>query len=327
MERNDLTARGIASSSRLQGTRSDVANGFRNGPTNRRAMAAPPKTTVAADGESKGTVARVVELIRCFAEGPPEWSLGEIADRVDLPRSTTHRLLQLLRAQGFVEIDEENRRYTTGRELYRVAALLAASMPLVQLAMPILRGVVDECDETALLGLYQRDRHAMIFAAKVESTKPVRYVIDVNVPQTPLYGATGRAIIAFLDDEELERAIAANASVPGGDQRRLDRRALREELEEIRRNGYAVSSGQRIPTAVGIAAPFFFADGSVAGDIGVTIPEFRFETRKRSSLIALVRAAAARMSDSLGYNPSATRASSSRGSARTSRSSPSRRPR
>jgi IclR family transcriptional regulator, KDG regulon repressor len=280
----------------------------------------------AGPADTKGTVVRVVDLLRSFAEGPAQWSLSEIAERVALPRSTTHRLLQLLRSQGFVDADDGDGRYAAGAELYRVAALLAARMPLVQLATPILREIVDACDETALLGLYQRDRHMMIFAAKVESTKPVRYVIDLNVPQTPLWGATGRAIAAHLDEAELERAIAANPLAPDGRPQRLDRRALRAELEAIRRDGFAFSSGQRIPTAVGIAAPFFFADGTVAGDVAVTIPEFRFDARKRGSVVGLVRDAAGRISEALGYRAPAT-SSSPPNSARTSRSSPSPRPR
>jgi DNA-binding IclR family transcriptional regulator len=260
------------------------------------------KDSAKTESDAKGTVARVMELLQCFAESQ-EWTLSSISDRVKLPRSTTHRLLQLLRAEGFVEADEESRRYSTGLELYRIGALLSARMPTLQIAMPILQEMASACDETALLYLYQRQRHTIICAAKIESTHPVRYVVEVNVPMTPLYGATGRAILAFLDDNELARAISANPNGPDGTPLRIDRAALREELQQIRRSGYALSVGQRIATAVGIAAPFFFANGSVAGDMALTIPEFRFDMRKRAALAAIVRAAAVKMSEALGYEP------------------------
>src|ERR1700730_9832348 len=71
---------------------------------NRTRMASSKATPGTAD--TKGTVVRVVDLLRSFAEGPAQWSLSEIAERVALPRSTTHRLLQLLRSQGFVDADD-----------------------------------------------------------------------------------------------------------------------------------------------------------------------------------------------------------------------------
>ena len=51
-------------------------------------------------GELRGTVARVVQIVRHLAEGPEDWALADLADALGLPRSTTHRLLQLLQSQG-----------------------------------------------------------------------------------------------------------------------------------------------------------------------------------------------------------------------------------
>lgn len=262
-----------------------------------------PATVSRTTSDAKGTVVRVVDLIRCFAEAP-QWTLSDIAERVGLPRSTAHRLLQLLRSQGFV--DEENRQYSPGSELHRVAALLAARMPLVHLAMPILRRIVDECDETAILGVYQRDRRNMVFAAKVDSAQPVRYMLDLNVPKTLLWGATGRAILAFLDDDEIDRILAANTEPSADGNIQIDRDQLHAELATIRHDGYALSRGQRIAKAVGIAAPFFYADGSAAGDIALTIPEFRFNARKRTHFVTLIREGAQEMSDALGHGHQAS---------------------
>jgi DNA-binding IclR family transcriptional regulator len=267
-----------------------------------RKSAPMAKPNNGGSGDSKGTVVRVVQLLRCFAESP-EWTLTDIAKCVELPRSTTHRLLQLLRSQGLVEVDEVNRRYLAGTELHRIAGLLAARMPLVQIGTPILRSIVNECDETALLSVYQPSRRNMIFAAKVDSTQPVRYMIDVNVPHTVLWGATGRAILAFLDEDDVERVVASNTEPSAEGDLRIDRKKLREELAKIRRDGYASSRGQRISGAVGIAAPFFNASGAVAGDVGLTIPEYRFNNRLRSRYIALVRDGAAKISAALGHRP------------------------
>ena len=67
--------------------------------------------------ETRGTVARVIDILRHLAEGPEDWALADLATALELPRSTTHRLLQLLQTQGIVEADPLSRRYRPGVEL------------------------------------------------------------------------------------------------------------------------------------------------------------------------------------------------------------------
>src|SRR5258708_13366832 len=141
--------------------------------------------------ELRGTVARTIQIIRHLAEGPEDWALADLADTLGLPRSTMHRLLQLLQSQGVVEADPQSHRYRPGLELYRMASLLSTRMPIVRLVTPLLQEITAQCDETALLGLYLPDRRQMIFPPKVDSRHPVRYVLEMNVPLSPCWGATG----------------------------------------------------------------------------------------------------------------------------------------
>ena len=60
---------------------------------------------------ARGTVTRVLDVLRSFGDGPAEWALGDLAKSLDLPSSTVHRLLMLLAAEGFVEVDERAHRY------------------------------------------------------------------------------------------------------------------------------------------------------------------------------------------------------------------------
>jgi DNA-binding IclR family transcriptional regulator len=118
------------------------------------------------------------------------------------------------------------------------------------------------------------------------------------LPRELAWGAPARAILAFLDHPLREEIIAQRGPSPTGE--RIDARALRDELATIRKQGYAFSHGQHTPTAVGIAAPFFAATGDVAGVIGVTLPDSRFEKRMRAPLVELVLESAAQMSKAIG---------------------------
>ena len=250
-------------------------------------------------GELRGTVARVVQIVRHLAEGPEDWALADLADALGLPRSTTHRLLQLLQSQGIVESDPQSHRYRPGLELYRMASLLATRMPIVQMATPLLQEIVAQCDETALLGLYLPNRRQMIFATKVDSRQPVRYVLEMNVPQSICWGATGRGILAYLPEAEIEQILSSEESSPTTGEA-IDAGEMKRSLAEIRQRGYAFTHGQRIPGAVGIAVPFFGTHDQVIGDLCLTIPEFRFHADSEGELVELLSSQASRLSQTLG---------------------------
>ena len=68
---------------------------------------------------------------------------------------------------------------------------------------------------------------------------------------------------------------------------------LEEEMARVRERGYAITTGQRIYGAVGIAAPIFGMGHRVLGDIGITVPEQRFHPDSEQRYSVLVKRAAA----------------------------------
>src|SRR5271156_5948753 len=109
-----------------------------------------------------GTVARAVLLLaRVAAEGTT--TIKSLSQALSLAPSTVHRLLDLLASQGMIEHDVKHRRYSIGPEFYRVSALVVTRYDLVTLALPILREVVSEADESCVLGLYWPAQRRMSF--------------------------------------------------------------------------------------------------------------------------------------------------------------------
>jgi len=258
---------------------------------------------VADARETTGTVARVALLLRCLAEGDGPQTVAALAERMDLPRSTVHRLLNLLRAEDFVAAGDGTRRYAPGPELYRVAALVTAQRDVPALAGPIMRRVVEACNETCLLGLLLPAQGRMMFAAEVPSGHPLGYRIDLLVPLSLAWGASGRAILAFLDPERIEAVLAAEGPSPVTGASLPPREELLADLARVRDEGYAYTRGQKIPDSRGIAAPVFSADGRVTASLCLTIPELRFDTAQQPALAALVRDGARELSELLGARP------------------------
>jgi DNA-binding IclR family transcriptional regulator len=244
-------------------------------------------------------VARTLQLLACFSE-QTEWPLAALARRLGLPRSTVHRLLNLARAESFVETDGAGV-YRPGLALYRMSGRLAAEMPLRRIAQPLLEEFTRTHAETSLLTVLDRPALKMFFAAKADAPAQMRYVITMNTLGTLAWGASGRALLAYLSDTEIETVIARAEPAPA-DGRPLDAKELRASLAAIRAQGYALTYHQRTLEGVGIAAPFFDASGEVAGNVTVTVPSFRFRKQDAAVFAQSLLAMAGQVSAALGSN-------------------------
>jgi IclR family KDG regulon transcriptional repressor len=261
----------------------------------------PPAATATAAARpsaDSGTVNRVLRILSCFAE-KDQWGLNDLSRALNLPRASTHRLLNLCRPLNFVTQDEEGQ-YRPGLELYRLAGKLAIDMPINKIAAPILAAVRDKTDETSILTLLVRSELKMFFSMTASPPHPMRYTIRTHQLEPLAWGATGRSLLAFLSKDEIEEVIRRHDPSPL-DARPLDVAELRRSLKKIREDGYAVTASQRTPDAVGLAVPFFDANGDVRGNVTLTIPDFRFKASRQNELLATLRIAAADVTRGLGW--------------------------
>jgi IclR family transcriptional regulator, KDG regulon repressor len=259
------------------------------------AGAEPPAAT---QEKETSTVRRVLLLLSCLVDHPDE-SAQSLAQRLNLPRSSAHRLLATLRANGFAD-SEAGRSFAPGLELLRLAGRLNARMPYRKLAEPYLRALSGEFHETSILSLLVRDQLKMFYAAKGSPSDPMRYNIELGALEPLVWGATARVLLAHLSEPEIATAIARREPSPA---RRLepDEAELRPSLARIRRDGYDITHAHRTLNAVGIAVPFFGGEGEVVGSVALLIPEFRWATASQGAVVRALMEAAARMSDQLGY--------------------------
>jgi DNA-binding IclR family transcriptional regulator len=258
-----------------------------------------PDAPSAEPDTGHGTVNRVLRILSGFAE-KERWGLNELARSLNLPRGTTHRLLTLCKPLNFVAQDEDGH-YMPGIELYRLAGRLASEMPINQVADPILQSLRDQTDETVLLTLLVRDELRMFFSLSASPAHPLRYRIEKNRLEPLAWGATGRALLAYLSAEEIEQVVRRREPSPL-DGRPLDRDELLHALQAIRAEGYAASYAQRAPGAYGLAVPFFDARGDVRGNLTLTIPDFRFDPARQQALVGLLREGAATLTRRLGWS-------------------------
>jgi DNA-binding IclR family transcriptional regulator len=245
-------------------------------------------------------VRRALELLLLMAESPQEsWGVRQLADAADHPVSSLHRTLSARVVADFVE--NEGGRYRLGSEAERFAHMMNSRISLPQIAREYLEDLVADCNESVLLGVYDSSQRQMRFVTCIESSNPLRYVVPLNVWGPVHAGSSGCAILAFLSKEEQQVILSGplEALTP---KTKTRRKLLAATLAKVKEDGYAISFGERIVGAVGIAAPIFDQSGAVCGDICVTIPEQRFTDAFGARVTGLVVRCAKEISARLGHD-------------------------
>lgn len=243
-----------------------------------------------------GTVARASEIIRYLAEQDNEVAVTSLARDLSLPPSTVHRLLHLLIEQGFVERGERFQSYRVGAELYRVGCLVSRKMGLAEWADPIMRGLSAESGEFSMLTLYLPSEHKLTLVHTVAAPNPLTYRPELFSQLALAWGASGRAILASLCENEIRTIYLETGPSPVTGASLPPYPEFRAELREITAQGYALTHAQRMAGAVGMASPVCNAAGRPVGSLCLTIPEFRFEPARSAELGAMLRARAAALS-------------------------------
>jgi DNA-binding IclR family transcriptional regulator len=250
--------------------------------------------------DTRGTVARVVDLMRALAEAGRDVGVSELARRLDLPVSTVHRLLKLLIEQGMAEKARDRRRYRAGLELFRVGALVANQRHQAEVIEPVLQRIGEECGEACFYCLYLPAPRKVMAVSRVDGPLPLHYTYHLFQPMSLMWGATGRSILAFLPEAELTELMGKPEPSPANGAPLPPASRLRAELAEIRDRGYAITQGQKFNDAVGMAAPVF-ADGCTpVSSLCVTVPKYRFQWKMESKIAPILVREAAKLSERFG---------------------------
>ena len=254
-------------------------------------------------------VERLFGILRLFSEGSETIGVKEISERLALPASSVHRILEPLVRLGLVE-RAPLRRYRIGTELFRIAARIENRFELIAIAKPLVAEIAAETEETCLLGLLTPSRSRIVLSYKVDTNLPHRFKFDLLTNITPVWGSLGRSILAWLKPVDIRRALAEAEPSPATGAPVPDWNSFQDDLLLIRERGVAISRGQRAaPNAVGVSSPFFDAGGHVRGGLGVVAPDIRMSPQRIVSIETLVKLHSRHLSRLLGHYPERTSAS------------------
>ncbi|MDR7586293.1 MAG: IclR family transcriptional regulator [Armatimonadota bacterium] len=243
-------------------------------------------------------VDRGLDLLELLRDAPTPLSLGEIARRLGVAKTTGFRLLRTLERRGYVERLPGDHRYRLGPEWVAYVGRLPGPPSLAEAALPYLRRLRDRFAETVNLGVLRQGE--VLYVEILESPHPFRMAAAVGA-RSPVHStALGKAIAAHLPDEEVE-AIVRQRGLPALTSRTITSlAAFRRELEKTRLRGFAEDNGETEPEASCVAAPVFGFGGQVVAAVSISGPTSRIQAIRPRAVRAL-RVACAAISRELGF--------------------------
>jgi IclR family transcriptional regulator, KDG regulon repressor len=250
--------------------------------------------------EQLQTLTRAIAVLDCFTQENTELGVREIARMVNLSSSATGRLLAALKDLGVLSQNPETRAYSMGARVLTWAGVYNAILDVRNRALPAIQQLHDSTRET--ISLYILDGDERLCIERLESPQTVRIVTRVG-RRLPLYaGSAGKVMLAFLSAERQKVIIRGSDLVPLTPHTITDPAALERELAKVREEGVAVSFGEWIEDAAGVAAPIFDQSGEVVAAISISGPLNRFNQENVSQYCSAVKQVAGKISASMGYN-------------------------
>lgn len=236
-------------------------------------------TGAAADEIADGAiqaVLRAADVLSYFARSPSR-TLGvtEVAAGLKLSKAVVFRILTSLRERGYIGYDPTTRQYALGPQALLLGLACIEKNDVRRLSRDLLLELSTRTNETATLSV--RTGWERIYIDQVTPDRDVKMVVPIGRPFPLHAGSSSKAFLAFLPAAEQDSYFREVRERPALTPHTVvDEAALRQELEQIRQRGFAMSRGERQPDAASVAAPVFGADGVPAAVLSVCGPIERF---------------------------------------------------
>lgn len=243
------------------------------------------------------SVERVAALLELLSQRKSPMRMIEIAQALDLPKSTAHGLLQTLQAKEFV-VRDDNQRYRLSLRLFSLAATALELVDLPELARPAMEELSDRTGGTCNLAVL--DGHYVMYIEKVEHKDSlVRLVTHIGTRIPAHATALGKVLVGALPEVEQKQWLTDHVFERMTDRTITNAEAFREDLLGQAERGYALDNQELHAAITGFAAPVRDHTGTVVAALSLTYLGSSMNAGEKRRLGAQVMQAADTVSSAL----------------------------
>lgn len=242
---------------------------------------------------------RGLDVLKMLAHEPDGATLREITERLELPGASVLRIARTLVELGYLTRDESTKRYYMTNSFLMLGQPRTATRGLSECANASMRRIRQATGETTQLGcLIDLE---MVIIDQLLSLHPFKYSADLGA-RCPSYScAPGKAIIAFLPDEEREAVVSRLVLKRFTPTTITSKRAFRDELSTIREKGYALDRSEGMLGIHCVAAPILDRHGVAVAAITIAGPSSRIPEDEFDVIGEMVREGARHASSEFNH--------------------------
>jgi IclR family KDG regulon transcriptional repressor len=246
------------------------------------------------------SIHNALNLLEEFKGNRDELGVTELSKRLNLHKNRVFRILATLEAKGYIEQNKATENYRLGLKSLELGQTFIKQLGLVRQAKPFLREIVKQCNEMACIGTI---RQGSAIYLDVEEPNQMVKVADRVGWRLPIHcTAIGKAQIAFVSEEELEKLGVLDNMDKFTENTIVDKVEFIKHIKEVAKQGYAVDNEEHNLGVRCVGVPLKDYTGRVVGGISVSGPSFRMtdEVLKRK-IIPVVKQAGRNVSKRLGF--------------------------
>ncbi len=255
-------------------------------------------------------LSNAVLILRWLRHHGPEAGVSEVAQALDLPKSTASRVLKDMAAHGLLERDPATARYRVGILLLEVGRHYAAGQPLVEAADTVMAELTRRTGHAT--GISQLDGTEIVVLRSRAGTRPLRVVTPPGNRGPAWATSTGRCLLARLDDAEIATRFRTfpRPLLPAAPRSLA---ALMDRLRQVRAVGWEEAEEESMPGvgAVSVAVADPRTDEAVA--LYFAFSALHVDRRERRELVTQLRDHAAQLAARFGDLPPARTVRSAHG--------------
>lgn len=204
-----------------------------------------------------GSVVKAYRILSLFTQNAASWSLAQISEQLQQPKSTMLNFLRTLESCDLLEKDESTQTYQLGSACLELGYQAKVMLPILPYALPFMGDLQKETGKTVYFTVPKRGR-----VLYIESVFLGRRNVQDSLcgKLTPMHcNSSGKAMLAAMSDEEVGRIIRIRGLAPVTSATVTDPDVFMKELEETRKRGFAIASGEETigvkEVAVAIQSP------------------------------------------------------------------------
>jgi len=242
---------------------------------------------------------RTFDILQILSDEQHGLTLAQISERLDLPKSTVHRLLGVLLQRAFVRKAPETNRYRLGPGFIGLCSHYLNNLELKTESSPFMAELSRTTGNTVFLAIRQHDK--MVYIDSEEQVNSLRKYSIIG-QQKPLFCTSlGKALLMGLTDDEIRMLLAHEAFEKRGPYTHSNMESLLQDIRECRRRGWALDNQEAEPDINCVAAPILDYRGDVIASISTKWILKQHPEMVPEQIAVLVKKAASGISANMGY--------------------------